>query len=140
MTFRTIKDNQLVYLADLLGRPECSKYLHSTNSNRFVNHRLKTKTGSRDFCISGPALRNALSGPIRIAGKMLTFRKLLKSHLFDINPPADGLDLTMRGTLNIMFDYCSIPLSTYFKLGAQAGFLSNFEKSPYLCFWRSRLG
>ena len=40
----------------------------------------------------------------------------------------------MRGTLNVMFDYCSIPLGTYFKLGAQAGFLSNFEKSPYLCF------
>ena len=55
------------------------------------------------------------------------------------DPPADGLDLTMKGTLNVMFDYCSIPLGTYFKLGAQAGFLSNFEKSPYLCFWRSRL-
>ena len=56
------------------------------------------------------------------------------------NPPADGLDMTMRGTLNVMFDYCSIPLCTYLKLGAQAGFLSNFEKSPYLCFWHSRLG
>ena len=40
---------------------------------------------------------------------------------FIFNPPADGLDLTMRGTLNVMFDYCSIPLGTYFKLGAQAG-------------------
>ena len=56
-----------------------------------------------------------------------------------INPPADGLDLTMKRTLNAMFDYCSMPLGAYFKLGAQAGFLSNFEKSPYLCFWRSRL-
>ena len=37
----------------------------------------------------------------------------------------------MKGTLNVMPDYCSIPLGTYFKLGAQAGFLSNFEKSPY---------
>ena len=56
------------------------------------------------------------------------------------SPSADGLDLTMKGTLNVMFDYCSIPFGTYFKLGAQARFLSNFEKSPYLCFWRSRLG
>ena len=31
------------------------------------------------------------------------------------NPPADGLDLTMKGTLNAMFDY--IRLGTYFKLG-----------------------
>ena len=53
---------------------------------------------------------------------------------------AEGLDLTMKGTLNVMFDYCSIPIGTYFKFGAQAGFLSNFEKSPYLCFWRQRLG
>ena len=57
-----------------------------------------------------------------------------------ISPSADGLDLTMKGTLNVMFDYCSILLDTYFKLGAQARFLSNFEKSPFLCFWRSRLG
>ena len=53
---------------------------------------------------------------------------------FLISPSADGSDLTMKGTLNVMFDYCSIPLGTYFKLGAQARFLSNFEKSPYLCF------
>ena len=50
------------------------------------------------------------------------------------SPLADGLDLTMKGTLNVMFDYCSIPLATYFKPGAQVRFLSNFEKSPYLCF------
>ena len=57
-----------------------------------------------------------------------------------ITPSADGLDLTMKGTLNVMFDYCSIPIGSYFKLGAQAGFLSNWEKSPYLCFCCPRLG
>ena len=56
ITFRTPKDNQLAYMADLLVRPKCSKYLHSTNSNRFVVPRIKTKTGSRAFSISGPAL------------------------------------------------------------------------------------
>ena len=55
---------------------------------------------------------------------------------------ADGLDLTMYGTPNGMFCYCYIglPIGTYFKLGAQAGILSNFEKSPYLCCGGSRLG
>ena len=57
-----------------------------------------------------------------------------------IIPSADGLDLTMEGTLNVMFDYCYIPPGTYFTLRAQAGFLSNFGKSPYLCFWHSGLG
>ena len=56
ITFRTLKDNQPAYLANLLVRLKCSKYLLSTNSNRFVVPRIKTKTGSRAFSISGPAL------------------------------------------------------------------------------------
>ena len=79
ITFRTLKENQPAYLADLLVRPKCSKYLRSTNSNRFVVPRIKTKTG--------PALWNALHVPIRNAETILTFRKLLKSHLFDMSFP-----------------------------------------------------
>ena len=58
--------------------------LRSTNSNRFVVPGIKTKTGSRAFSISGPALWNALPVPVRNAETILTFRKLLKSHLFDL--------------------------------------------------------
>ena len=87
ITFRTLKVNQPAYLADLLVRPKCSKYLRSTNSNRFVAPRIKTETGSRVFSISGPALWNALHVPIRNAKTILTFRKLLKSHLFDLAFP-----------------------------------------------------
>ena len=87
ITFRTLKENHPAYLADLLVRPKCSKYLRSTNSNRFVAPRIKTKTGSRAFSISGPALWNALPVPIRNAKTILTFRKLLKSHLFDLAFP-----------------------------------------------------
>ena len=42
ITFRTLKENQPAYLADLLVRPKCSKYLRSTNSNIFVVPRIKT--------------------------------------------------------------------------------------------------
>ena len=87
ITFRTLKENQPAYLADLLVRPKCLKYLRSTNSNRFVVPRIKTKTGSRAFSISGPAIWNALPVPIRNAKTILTFRKLLKSHLFDLAFP-----------------------------------------------------
>ena len=58
ITFRTLKENQPKYLADLLVRPKWSKYLRSTNSNRFVVPRIKTKTGSRALSISGPACAN----------------------------------------------------------------------------------
>ena len=51
ITFRTLKENQPAYMADLLVRPKCSKYLRSTNSNRFAVPRIKTKTGSRAFSI-----------------------------------------------------------------------------------------
>ena len=58
ITFRTLKEDQPAYLVDLLVRPKCSKYLCSTNANRFAAPRIKTKTGSRAFSISGPALWN----------------------------------------------------------------------------------
>ena len=75
ITFRTLKENQPAYLDDLLVRPKCSKYLSSTNLNRFVVPRIKTKTGARAFSISGPALSNALPVPIRNAKTILTFRR-----------------------------------------------------------------
>ena len=87
ITFLTIKENKLAYLADLLFRPKCSQYLHSTNSNRFVVSRIKIRTGSRAFSISGPALWTALPVPIHNAKTILTFRKLLKSHLVDLAFP-----------------------------------------------------
>ena len=87
ITFRTLKENQPAYLAALLVRQKCSKYLRFTNSNRFGVPRIKTKTGSRAFSISGPALWNALPVPIRNAKTILTVRKLLKSHLFDLAYP-----------------------------------------------------
>ena len=84
ITFRTLKDNRPAYLAALLIRPKSSKYLRSTNSNRFVVPRIKTKTVSRAFSISGPALWNALPVPVRNTETIFTLRKLLKSHLFDL--------------------------------------------------------
>ena len=69
VTFRTLRENQPAYLVDLLVRPKCSKYLRSTNSNRFVVPRIKTNTVSRDFSISGPALWNALPVPLYVMPK-----------------------------------------------------------------------
>ena len=56
ITLWTLKENQPAYLADLLVWPKCAKYLRSTYSNRFVVLCIKTKTGSRVFSISGPAV------------------------------------------------------------------------------------
>ena len=87
ITFQTLKENQPAYLADLLVLQKCSKYLRSTDLNRFVVPRIKTKTGSRALSIYCPAIWKALPVPIRNAKTILTFRKLLKSHLFDLAFP-----------------------------------------------------
>ena len=81
ITFRALKDNQPAYLADLLVQLKCSKYLRSTNSNRFVVPHVKTETGSRASSISDSALWNALPVPVHNAETILTFRKLLKFDL-----------------------------------------------------------
>ena len=74
---------KIIWLTYLLGR----NALRSTNSNRFAVPRIKRNTGSRFFSTSGPALWNAFPVPIRNAGAILTFRKLLISHLFDLAFP-----------------------------------------------------
>ena len=102
ITFRTLTENQPAYLADLLVRPKCSKYLRSTNSNRFVVPRIKTKTGSRAFSLSGPALWNALPVQIRNAKTILTFRKLLTYWLFHPSPSASRLPVDEPALASIM--------------------------------------
>ena len=77
----------IIWLTYLSGQNPQNIYIRSTNSNRFVVRRIEPKTGSRVFSISGPALWNALPVPIRDAKTILTFRKLLKSHLFDLAFP-----------------------------------------------------
>ena len=38
LDFSAAFDNKPEYLTDLLAGPKCSKYIHSTNSNRFFVH------------------------------------------------------------------------------------------------------
>ena len=101
-TFRTLKENQPAYLADLLARPKCSKYLRATNSNRFVVPRIKTKTGSRAFSISGSALWNALPMPkeSQHSGNYLNLNYL--TWLFHPSPSAARLPVDEPALASIM--------------------------------------
>ena len=90
INFRTLTENQPAYLTDLIVWPICSTYLGLCFTNKkifFVP--LKSKTGSRAFSIAGPAFWKALPVYvlIRNAQTILTFRKLHKSHLFDLAFP-----------------------------------------------------
>ena len=83
LTFRAQPTNLHIWLT-ITCSAKMHKNLRFTNSNRFVVPPYKnTKTRSRAFSVSGPALWNDLPVPIRNAQIILTLRKLLKSHLFD---------------------------------------------------------
>ena len=85
LIFRTIRYNKLAYTGDLLARPKCSKYLLSTNSNRFVVPRTKNGLGQE----LSPYLAHPYGAPCLCpynAETILTFRKLPKPHLVDLGP------------------------------------------------------
>ena len=73
----------LIWMTYFLGRNAQNIYAPH-HEKRFVVPRIQTKTGSIALSIDGPALWNAMPVPIRNALTILTFRKLVKSHQFDL--------------------------------------------------------
>ena len=58
--------------------------LRSTSSTDFSLPQLRTKSGERAFLHDGPTAWNALPEHIRAEPDIRVFRKLLKTHLFDL--------------------------------------------------------
>ena len=79
LIFRTLKDNHCYTY--LTCSAEMLKITTIHNFKLICCSPYKTNTGSRDLYISSPALWNVLPVPIPNAGRILTFSKLLKSHL-----------------------------------------------------------
>ena len=78
--------DQPEYLTDLIVRPKCSNIYSPLIQIYFLFPVYKLSLGQADS-----ALWNSLSVPIRDAQTNLTFRKLLKSHLFDLASPPELL-------------------------------------------------
>jgi len=57
---------------------------HSADTADYVLTRTRTKFGQRDFCCSGPAAVNSLSSELHYISDTNTFKKRLKSVLFDL--------------------------------------------------------
>ena len=69
------------YLYSLLEDNTPSRDLRSTNTQRLCVPRTKLKTGDRAFSIAAPCVWNALPSGVTSAKSLITFSKLLKSHL-----------------------------------------------------------
>ena len=72
------------YLYSIFEDCTHTRHLRSANTQRLCVPRTKLKTGERAFSIAEPRVWNALPSEVTSAESLTTFRKLLKSHLFNI--------------------------------------------------------
>ena len=87
LTYKTLRETQPVYLHSMLSTLIPSRSLRSNNDNSLLVPRLKTNTGARAFHSCAPSLWNNLPLSVRSAILIATFKKHLKTHLFDLAFP-----------------------------------------------------
>ena len=87
LTFKTVTSHQPAYLNDLLIPAVKPRSLRSTDTGQLYVPRVKTNSGSRAFSVAAPTIWNSLPIKIRSANGIMTFRRLLKTHLFGIAFP-----------------------------------------------------
>ena len=87
LTYKTLRDKQPVYLHSMLATSILSRLLRSNNDNSLSVPRVKTNTGARAFHSCAPSLWNNLALSVHLASSVATFKKYLKTHLFDLAIP-----------------------------------------------------
>lgn len=87
LTFKTLSNHQPVYLQKMLVTPRPTRSLRSNKGPTLSLPRVKTKAGTRAFYSCAPSLWNKLPLSVRSAPSTATFRKGLKTHLFDLAFP-----------------------------------------------------
>ena len=87
LTYKALHEEQPVYLRSLIATSLPS---HSLRSNRGITlsvPRIKTNTGARAFSSCAPSPLNNLPLSVRSATSVATFRRHLKTYLFDLAFP-----------------------------------------------------
>ena len=82
--FRCLNDGQPSNLSNLLFSADSVKHLRSNNTNKLKVPRIRTEFGARAFSVSGLTFWNLLPAHLRVAKNISSFRKLLKTHFFDL--------------------------------------------------------
>ena len=88
LTYKTLREKQPAYLHSMLAASIPSHSLTSNNDNSLSVPRVKTSTGARAFHSCAPSVWNNLPLSVRSAGSVATFKKYLKTHLFDLALPS----------------------------------------------------
>ena len=87
LTYKALQEEQPVYLRSLIA---ISLPSHSLRSNRGITlsiSRIKINSGARAFSSCAPSLWNNLPLSVRSATSVATFRRRLKTYLFDLAFP-----------------------------------------------------
>ena len=87
MTYKAFHEEQPVYLRSLIAISLPSRSLRSKRGITLSIPRNKTNTGARAFSSCAPSLWNNLPLSVRSASSVATFRRRLKTYLFDLAFP-----------------------------------------------------
>ena len=87
LTFKALNIGYPPYLASLLHRHNPCRALRSASANVLSVARSNLSFGSRAFRIAAPTVWNSLPPHVRSCTTLITFRKHLKSHLFQSSFP-----------------------------------------------------
>ena len=70
-----------LYITDLLEQ-RATRVLRSTTNNDFYVPQSRSRYGDRMFSVAGPRLWNSLPAEMKKTNCLVTFKRLLKNHLF----------------------------------------------------------
>ena len=87
LTYKAVNEEQPVYLCSLIAISLLSRSLRSNRGITLSIPRIKTNTGARAFSSCAPSLWNNLPVSVRSATSDATFRRRLKTYLFDLASP-----------------------------------------------------
>ena len=87
LTHKALNKNQPAYLDSMRDPSLPFRSLRSNNGIGLSVPRVKTSPGARAFYSCGPSVRNNMPLSVRSAISVATFKKHLKTHLFDLAAP-----------------------------------------------------
>ena len=87
LTYKALHEEQPVYLRSLIATSIPSRSLRSNRGIALSVPRFRTNTGTRAFSSCAPSLWNNLPLAVHSATLVATFRRRLKTYLFDLASP-----------------------------------------------------
>ena len=87
IAYQALSSTQPAYLNSMLTPTRNSRQLRSTSSNPLHIPRVKTKAGTRAFSVAAPTVWNSLPASVKSQGNIVSFRRHLKTYLFNAAYP-----------------------------------------------------